>query len=384
MAVVPVYDHGATVGRVVRELGALGAPVIAVDDGSSDDSGAAAAAAGAVLVRHEHNQGKGAALRTGFAAARERGFARALTCDADGQHPADACAALAAQPASDRDIVVGVRDMAAAPGPSRFGRTFSNFWVRMCCGVAPGDSQSGLRIYPLEPVLALAIRAPRYHYEMEVLVRLVWAGGGIATVPVRVIYPPDRVSHFRLVRDNLRITAMFTRLMTRRCLPWPHRRLIDGQRPPWYDRFLGHLDPVAAGTAAGVGAAFAVAPAPGAQMLLAGYVAWSLRLNLPLVLLASNLSAGPLLAAWAAVAMAIGHGLRKGEAPWTVFPALHRQLSESGDWTATGRALLAGLGDWALGAVVLMPLLGGLVGLATWFLASRVARARRCQEPPST
>ncbi|MBA2481535.1 MAG: glycosyltransferase, partial [Planctomycetes bacterium] len=84
IAVVPVFNHARTVAEVVAGLRAFGATVLVVDDGSTDGSGDAAAAAGGEVHRLPVNRGKGEALRVALAIARDRGCARALTCDADG------------------------------------------------------------------------------------------------------------------------------------------------------------------------------------------------------------------------------------------------------------------------------------------------------------
>ena len=63
--------------------------------------------------------------------------------------------------------------------------------------------------------LALLEREPvgtRMDFDIEIIVRLHWSGVPIRTVPTRVTYPMDGVSHFRLWRDNARISAMHTRL----------------------------------------------------------------------------------------------------------------------------------------------------------------------------
>ena len=73
--VIPVYNEAETVERIVAHV--LAEPtekeVIVVDDGSTDGSaealGALAEAGDVQLLRHEHNRGKGAALRTGIEAA---------------------------------------------------------------------------------------------------------------------------------------------------------------------------------------------------------------------------------------------------------------------------------------------------------------------------
>ena len=73
----------------------------------------------------------------------------------------------------------------------------------------------GARLYPLRRVNALLRRHPcgdRMDFDTEVLVRWHWAGGRIHNLPVRVHYPADGISHFRLWRDNLRLSAMHARL----------------------------------------------------------------------------------------------------------------------------------------------------------------------------
>jgi glycosyltransferase involved in cell wall biosynthesis len=90
--VIPVYNHARNVGQVVQAAMDSGAPVVVVDDGSTDGSGdAAARIAGATVLRHEKNLGKGAAILTGLAtvAAPSIGARFAVTVDADGQHSPD-------------------------------------------------------------------------------------------------------------------------------------------------------------------------------------------------------------------------------------------------------------------------------------------------------
>ncbi len=57
-----------------------------MDDGSSDNTSVEAEKGGAVILRHDANQGKGVALETGFDYARNNGFDVVITMDGDGQH----------------------------------------------------------------------------------------------------------------------------------------------------------------------------------------------------------------------------------------------------------------------------------------------------------
>lgn len=220
--VIPVYNHAGSVAGVVRAARELGFPVIVVDDGSTDESAERVAGLRCVrLLQHDVNQGKGAALLTGFRCA-VRMADWAITLDADGQHdPSDARGLIAAIPPGLRPIVVGRRDgMAAGPVPwtSRFGRGFSNFWVRAAGGPPVADSQSGFRAYPLPETLGLGVRARRFQFEVEVLVKAAWRGLPVREAAVGVDYQPagGRISHFRPGVDFGRNTAVFTRLIFQR------------------------------------------------------------------------------------------------------------------------------------------------------------------------
>jgi len=219
--VIPVYNH-PRVAAVIADARALGLPIIVVDDGSGEETRAVLAAlADIVLLRHGKNQGKGAALLTGFTAAVALGHDAALTIDADGQHqPADGIKLLAAAE-KERALVVGVRQGMAGghvPWSSRFGRGFSNFWVWACGGPRLSDSQSGFRLYPLPESLNLGVRARRYQFEVEILVLANRQGLSIKEAPISVIYQKkgERVSHFRPWRDFWRNSQTFSRLLWRR------------------------------------------------------------------------------------------------------------------------------------------------------------------------
>ncbi len=223
-ALVPLYNHAPCVAAVISGLQAHGAPVLCIDDGSTDDGGAVAAAAGAQMRRWSDNRGKGAALRSGFSWAESLGFSQVLTCDADGQHPCDAAARLAREAAAHPHALhLGVRTMSGAPFASRLGRFATSCATWTVCGRWPGDNQTGLRVYPLPLATRLDVRAGRFAFEAEFLVAAVWAGIALHRHAVPVRYPPDRVSHFRTLVDTARTTAAFARMGASRFLPWRGR-----------------------------------------------------------------------------------------------------------------------------------------------------------------
>ena len=79
---------------------------------------------------------------------------------------------------------------ADVPWTSRFGRGFSNFWVRMAGGPAVEDSQSGFRIYPLPECLHLDVKARRFQFEIEILAKAGWNRVPVVESPVSVSYRP--------------------------------------------------------------------------------------------------------------------------------------------------------------------------------------------------
>ena len=220
--VIPVYNHAGTVAQIIKDAQKLGYPVFVVDDGSTDNTyDQIKEIKGIQILRHEQNQGKGAAILTGFATAASVAD-WAITIDADGQHyPEDAKKLIKAIPKNTRPIIVGARAGMTGehvPWTSSFGRKFSNFWVQTSGGPKISDSQSGFRIYPLPEALNLKTKARRFQFEVEILVQAKRKGISVIEAPVRVRYNPEggRISHFRPFVDFLRNSSTFTRLIFRR------------------------------------------------------------------------------------------------------------------------------------------------------------------------
>lgn len=221
---IPVYNHEHAVGAVLRAVLAHDVPCVLVDDGSAPacaqvlDLLVAAAPGRVTLLRHAVNQGKGAAVLTGFAHAARQGYTHLLQIDADGQHcAADIPRFLALAQEQPDAIIAGypVYDH-SVPALRLYARYLTHVWVWInTLSFAIRDSMCGMRVYPVAPVLALMARAQigrRMNFDTDILVRLFWDGHAVLNAPTRVGYPSDGVSHFRLWRDNLLITRMHTTL----------------------------------------------------------------------------------------------------------------------------------------------------------------------------
>lgn len=223
-ALIPIYNHGSTIARTVHALRAHGLPVLIVDDGSDDATRAVLDALvrdtdEVQLLRLPHNQGKGRALTAGLLAAREAGYTHALQIDADGQHDtADAPRFLAAARAQPHAMICGapIYD-ASVPRGRLIGRYVTHVCVWLeTLSLAIRDSMCGYRLYPLAPTCAeIERRLPpaRMDFDTAIAVRLYWRGLPVVNLPTRVTYPVHGLSHFRMLRDNLRISTMHTMLL---------------------------------------------------------------------------------------------------------------------------------------------------------------------------
>lgn len=224
LIVIPVYDHGRAIGPLLARLRPHGVPCLLVDDGSAEDCAATLRSLAASeprwlsLLRLDPNRGKGAAVMAGLREAGRRGHSHVLQLDADGQHEAADVPAFLAQAQAEPGAVINGRPVydASVPRGRLYGRYATHVWVWInTLSFDIADSMCGFRVYPLAPALALIERARigrRMDFDTEIIVRLHWDGVPVRNRPTRVTYPDDGVSHFDLWRDNLRISAMHTRL----------------------------------------------------------------------------------------------------------------------------------------------------------------------------
>jgi glycosyltransferase involved in cell wall biosynthesis len=224
IVVIPVYNHGKAIGTLLEGVRRHAVPCLLVDDGSEPgcagvlDALAASDPDKVGLLRLASNQGKGHAVMAGFREAARRGFTHALQIDADGQHdPADIPGFLAEAGAHRAAVICGCPMYdASVPKIRYYGRYATHVWVWInTLSFDIHDSMCGYRVYPLAPTLELmdAVKlGQRMDFDGDILVRLYWRGVAVRNRETRVTYPLDGISHFRLWRDNLRISRMHATL----------------------------------------------------------------------------------------------------------------------------------------------------------------------------
>ncbi len=213
--IIPALNAERTVPRVVQKARLKIEPVVVIDDGSSDATGEVARAVGAIVLRHDVNRGKGAALKTGFAWARENGYDGVITLDADGQHlPGEIPKFLQEREESGADLIIGGRAhlFEQMLPRRRNANRFSAWCIAKCSGQRITDSQSGFRFYSARLIDGIKLRTDGFDMESEVIVRAGRRGYKIVTIPIELGFVDGlSTSHYKPLKDTLRIAWTVTR-----------------------------------------------------------------------------------------------------------------------------------------------------------------------------
>jgi len=305
---IPTYNNSSSLAAVINDVLQYTDQAIVVNDGCTDNTAEVLQNfPGLQIVTQSRNRGKGLALRTGFDYAFKKGYKYVISIDSDGQHFArDLYKFLDKLEEAPNAIIIGARNMDqdTVPGKSSFGNRFSNFWFKIETGIVLPDTQSGYRLYPLQPLHNIYFFTRRFEFEIEVLVRAAWKGLDIVSVPVSVYYAPKeiRVSHFRPVKDFTRISILNTILVLITVLYIIPRNFIKGifnkqKRQQFLNQHLlnpHHSDELKAVSIA-LGVFMGIVPLWGFQLALAIFLSIILRLNKGLVIIAANISIPPMI-----------------------------------------------------------------------------------------
>lgn len=305
--IIPTYNNDRTLEAMIRGVLASTDQIIAVNDGSTDETRHILENLPGLNTLHlKKNKGKGFAIRQGFKEALKQGFSYAITIDSDGQHlPEDLPRFIEKIEKEPGAFIIGSRNLkqAGIPGNTTFGNRFSNFWTWVETGYNLPDTQSGYRLYPLKRLEKTRFLTNRFEFEIEVLVRSAWKGIPITSVPVSVIYPPqkERVSHFRPFIDFARISLLNTCLVILALLffrPWMIIRKMN--REGFKELIRKHLispeeSNFKKSASIALGVFMGIAPVWGWQMAIALALAIMLKLNKAITLVASNISIPPMI-----------------------------------------------------------------------------------------
>lgn len=200
-------------GRVIQSAKLFADCVLVCDDGSTDNTSAEVLRNGALLVRHDNNQGKGAALGTLMREASKLRPDVVVTLDADGQHdPSET--PLLATPVLDgsADMVVGSRfgDENCVPFYRRIGNFFLSALTNLSARTRLRDTQSGFRAYSSRLISSICITEKGMGVDSEILIKAARGGFRIAERAVSVTYAGD-TSTFNPVSHMVRVLRALAR-----------------------------------------------------------------------------------------------------------------------------------------------------------------------------
>ena len=214
-ALIPSYCPDETLVHLVKELEEHNVHCVAVNDGSSKeyDHIFDQLPKSTVVLKHETNKGKGAALKTGMKYIHQNiRDGVVVTCDGDGQHLIKDILKIAEEAHHNHEVLVlGVRDFheEGIPARSRYGNQLTEKVFQIFTGVHISDTQTGLRAFhsSLIPEF-LSVEGERYEYEMNQLLFCTRTGIDMVEIPITTVYEGNNeVSHFHVFRDSFRIYA---------------------------------------------------------------------------------------------------------------------------------------------------------------------------------
>jgi glycosyltransferase involved in cell wall biosynthesis len=190
---MPAYDEERYIGSLVLKARQYADEVIVVDDGSQDRTAEVARLAGATVIRHAENKGKGAAIQTILAKAKERNADVLVLLDSDCQHNPDEIPRLIAPIREGFDLVIGSREREAAKTPwhRRLGQKVLLTSTRLLSGEQLTDSESGFRSLSRRAISEMELKESGFAVETEMIASATDKNLSITQVPISNIYTED-------------------------------------------------------------------------------------------------------------------------------------------------------------------------------------------------
>lgn len=215
--VIPAFNEGATIRRIVQKTLRYSDNIIVVDDGSVDDTIVQIADLPITILQNHNNKGKAATLMRGFKHALANGANAIISLDGDGQHDADNIPKLiAAHEQHQHKLIIGARleNNEAAPSNRLWANHVADFWVSWAAGHYVQDSQSGFRLYPaavLKNTHAAHGKYSSFVFETAIIINAAHKGFTTNIIAIKSCYPKKRrKSHYRPWQDITKVVLMIT------------------------------------------------------------------------------------------------------------------------------------------------------------------------------
>ena len=191
VACIPAYNVGNMIYDVVNQSKRYVDMVIVCDDGSTDKTIQQASLAGAVVISHEKNLGKGAALKSLFDYCLKINADIIVTIDGDGQFlPEEIPKMIEPILENSVDVVIGNRysDDSEMPTYRKTGNKILDKISKLASDLPFNDTQSGFRAYSKNTLKTIHFSSTGFGVDSEILIDASQAGLKIFEVDVKVIY----------------------------------------------------------------------------------------------------------------------------------------------------------------------------------------------------
>ena len=217
IAAIPAFNEEYAIGSVVLRTHLFVKQVIVVDDGSHDHTAEIAQLAGAIVVKHEKNQGYGAAIKTIFITAQKMDADELVILDADGQHNPCDIPKLLAPIESGADVVIGSRfleEKSSVPKYRKIGMKILDRATNIAGKISTSDSQSGFRAYSRNAIEKLSIDGNGMVAGSEILIDAGNSGLVIAEVPIDAKYNIPNTSSFNPFYHGISVLSNIINLIS--------------------------------------------------------------------------------------------------------------------------------------------------------------------------
>jgi glycosyltransferase involved in cell wall biosynthesis len=222
--VMPAYRGARTVERTVQDIDRdLVDDIVVVDDASDDETVACVMRLGLAPIVHPENRGYGAAQKSGYRAALERGADVVVMVHADYQYTPRLVPALSSMIASDTyDVVLGSRILGggALRGGMPVERYVANrlltFVENLATGAKLSEYHTGYRAFRRDVLARLPLdrNSDGFAFDAELLAQCLYAGYRVGELSCPTRYAPDsssisRSAGLRYAATVLRISAEY-------------------------------------------------------------------------------------------------------------------------------------------------------------------------------
>jgi len=205
--VIPAYNEQNTIFDIVRKTKNY-CPVIVVDDGSTDRTGILAKKAGAIVVKHQNNEGYGKSLIDAINEVRKRKANYVITLDADGQHDPNDIPKFIKALEEGYDIVAGSRFLGGKPWGTwrrQLAIKALTFQTYLFSGLKLTDIQSGFRAYNTKIFKKISLKHVGMGFSVELPIKAKKLGYKFGEVSIKIKRPYRIKSFWSAIKQGLEV-----------------------------------------------------------------------------------------------------------------------------------------------------------------------------------